>query len=314
MNSSFALRSVFALCLGAAALTFASCSDDDETTGGNPPTPGQTDPDSPAATANPVTGMASQWGEAAVYRYDAEGRLVSGTDLEGNAFRFTFSPMGLSLDDGDGYTEKWSGIRLNADGTLASGSAAFEDSYEGDTDRGSGNIACTYNADGRLASASLTTRDDEGAATDVYTFEYDGDNLVKMTNVYREEGYEYNESYEFAYAADSLRLNTSGVYLMAEALMYDFLWYGGYFGRPTANIPVSVTESYNETGGTPYSSTKDIDVEYDSEGNIARLTSLYSGELSFTYAAAPDTASKVAPLSAPKPAKRRAHLFGRMAR
>ena len=186
MNSSFALRSVFALCLGAAALTFASCSDDDETTGGNPPTPGQTDPDSPAAAATPVTGLASQWGEAAVYRYDAEGRLVSGTDLEGNAFRFTFSPMGLSLDDGDGYTEKWSGIRLNADGTLASGSAAFEDSYEGDTDRGS--------------------------------------------------------------------------------------------------------------------------------GNIAKLTSLYSGELSFTYAAAPDTASKVAPLSAPKPAKRRAHLFGRMAR
>ena len=145
-------------CLVTLCVGFVSCGDDDDDNAGATsavPSPKLTD-------ANGVPFRVTSFGNW-YYSYDSNGKLTKiqrGTDgddevydLSGSAFVMNYKEV---EDDGESWTESTS-ISLNGQGFVGSLRSTWEEKEsDGEWEKGTESVTCTYNNEGRLVKFSCT--------------------------------------------------------------------------------------------------------------------------------------------------------------
>ena len=304
MKKRFDLRVLSVL--GAAVLSFAACGDDEETFSQPPSLP-------ELGVSRPVTAIRTNTsvhgGSEALFQYDEEGRMTGGTDFRGD-FKISFQPLGFEIV-GSYYTDTWKNIRTNSRGNIVSATVEERDDYDEETY--SYPLSASYDADGRLTRLTVSGREEGVAYTYGWTLEYKDGNLVRMVEEDAEPGYKYTATCEYEYGTPGARPNSGVSFFTEEDIIFieQFQWYGGYWGLPSAEMPLRCERTISEVedGEETYSSsqTTTYAVTYDSDNRVRTLSfsgGVNSGEqLTFTYGdefvgSAEPAASAVRPVSA----------------
>lgn len=193
--------------------------------------------------------------------FDSQSRMVGGKHW-GDPFTVSFSPFEIVLESADDVNDVsvFKDIKTNEQGYIT-----FMNVYD---IAGEYTIDFSYDNDGYLRSYLMKEGENVLSSS---LFEWENGNLVKADL----EG-EFID--EFAYTADAPK--NSGVYLhdFCKIVELDFLFYGGYLGKATANIPTSVTTTRN--GGK--ARTKNISVALDEKGRVIEYKE--DGNLKYVYA------------------------------
>lgn len=272
------------------ATGFISCSDDDDNSGkdGSDNSTGtQTGTNTaPNVTENlgiqfPVTSIRTQYGTN-VFNY-TNGKLLSGiTDDECN-FTITENPLKINIiyrDYDDEYEEiNITNIKTNTNGFATS--VDFEDIYnsghENDVDHGT--FTFKYDSDGHIIEQAYKYNDEDYKSVSTATYTWNNGNLTKI-HIYEESTEEeYNEiideTYTYTYGDASQNPNPGIFFESMYNYTYDFMWYAGLLGKPTKNIPTSLTyvSSYTENGTNTYTSNEqnNIYVNYNPNGSVASI-------------------------------------------
>lgn len=295
---------LFASLFAAAALCgFTSCGDDNDDPSGDDDqlpstsTPnGDDDDDDPsgddgqapstsieeAGIAHTVYSIDYGW-DVSYFNYDG-GRMVNGFSADyGSDFLIKDNPFSIVIDYAEEdyeYEEVYSNIRTDSRGFVTSCDYYSKDVYEGETDEDRGTMTVEYSDDGHLLKikASYDYLDDEPADYDEageeneFTFTWTDGNLTGMRESYvsilKDGSREDEEVYEYTFEYGENAPTNSGIFTPDFIMMADFVYYAGYMGKTTKNIPLSVTER-SETGAVLNTDT--YRVEYDSEGRISVL-------------------------------------------
>ena len=277
-------RSLTFYLLGLTAATLVACSDDEDAGGGIPSLPEQ-------GIVRPVTGIHTSrdvWQyDVASYEYDAEGRMTGGTDFTGD-FQIHFSPLSFTINSSSARPNVMEDVVTDSHGFITS---ATMPGYP--TQGVTTVLRFRYNGEGRMSRMEYIERYEDGEASDTRTFHYDNGRLMRATYEAGDRSYMIREKYDYEYAAAGLYPNTGIFFFEADFLGYlkpRFLWYGGYLGLPSAELPVSShwSSSFTEDGeesGTTMERRCTYSVTYDADGMVRTFRSSgdYAETLTFTY-------------------------------
>lgn len=295
---------LFASLFAAAALCgFTSCGDDDDDPSGDddqlPSTStsnGDDDDDDPsgddgqapsasieeAGIAHTVYSIDYGW-DVSYFNYDG-GRMVNGFSADyGSDFVIKDNPLSIVIDYAEEdyeYEEVYSNIRTDSRGFVTSCDYYSKDVYEGETDEDRGTMTAEYSDDGHLlkVKVSYDYLDDEPADSEYageeneFTFTWTDGNLTgagdRYVSILKDGSKTEEEAYTYTFEYGENAPTNSGIFTPDFIMMADFVYYAGYMGKTTKNIPLSVTER-SETGAELHTNT--YRVEYDSEGRISVL-------------------------------------------
>lgn len=254
------LKSLFCA-LSLSALFMVSCGNENEPTnpgsGGGIVPPVQTDP---SKLVTSILRMGERDESIYDFTYDSDNRLTRFDYKETyyghyNSYFFdiSYSPLKIVLVN-DEYTSEFLEINLNKDGYMIYGK--FDDSgiYI--------EYMFEYN-DGYLVKSSKKS---QGIWYEVvYTWE--NGNLIKIQEDYErlDEGTAGSYLYNFTYSEKS-SINT-GIYFPNWHNEEYFMLVGGFLGKTTAQVPVSVEVKNLKSGDIEKTN---ISVEYDNKGRIIK--------------------------------------------
>ena len=299
-----------ACCLLAVGLT--ACGDDDEgNDNGGPDTtiPGTGDPDSPGTGTGdsdtdvpgtgepgitvpstsdlgiqyPVTSITGY--EESYFRYE-NGRLVGGM-TDNDQFTIAQNPLAVQMRWESSYEiidESYTNIKVNPAGFATSADftqgETYMDGEYSDSYVYSGTARMQYDADGHITQKRISIGEEGGYQYDgTITYTWENGNLVRIQVDDTEKDYDgiyvYSDTYEYTYADVSQNVN-SGIYLYDMwYFTYDFMWYAGFFGKPTQNLPIGMKYTYNYrfNDGEVETDTEiyDIVTRYNDNGSVARM-------------------------------------------
>ena len=304
-----------------AALCAAACSSDDEEggDGGNGGGSGSLPTLSGAGITDPVTEINfvdNSGTKHSAFNY-ADGRMTGGSSMVDDLdFTISYNPFQITATD-EGYQEVYKNIRTNAQGFITYMDIEVNDDEEPEAFDGIGISFNTeydsyghitrYNGRGVLTYDGVEYRND-----DILTFTWRNGNMEKMEYSWKifENGVEVESGVDrvvtLGYGDNPV--SNSGIYIEELCPDLDFLSYAGFLGRPTKDIPATVTSSDDN-------SVKTYSVEKDEKGRIVVLNMNDSNSgasaLYFGYADSPLAASPVQTAAA-KVAKAGRGLVGRM--
>ncbi len=272
-----------ALFFAATALCgFTSCGDDDDNLSGG-------DGQAPSASIEEagiahVVYTINYGGEMSYFNYD-NGRMVGGfcADYWGD-FAIKDNPFNIVIsyaEEGEGeFEEIYSNIQTDSRGFIVSCDYYSKDVYDGETDEDRGTVTAEYSDDGHLLKIKTTfdylddepEEFDETGEENEFAFTWTNGNLTGISESYvltlKDGSKTDEEKYTYTFEYGENPQTNSGIFTPDFVMMADFVYYAGYMGKTTKNIPVSVTER-NETSTSVYTDT--YRAEYDSEGRIAVL-------------------------------------------
>ena len=282
MKKQFPLSRLSALCLGLAALGFAACGDDEESTlpPGGTDVPGGGTGQLPAdgaipTVADPVTTVVDAMrGERYTYTWDDAGRLVGGSDFYAS-FSITFSPLAFHVGTGGDVQDEWESVATDDAGRMTRALITAQNIYDGSY--GHYEVNAGYDADGRLVRYDFSGEEDGIAFTDAYTLEYAEGKLRRIENQYEDaENYISRTVCTYTYDAPGARPN-NGIPFFEENIGYcePFMFLGGYFGTPSAEVPgncrvVDWRSFDGETSESKY--VQYYEVTYDDAGRVSSFT------------------------------------------
>ena len=297
---------MLAVPLLASALFLGACTDDENNGNeGNPPTPPVTD------AGQLVTSIANDDG-VAKFNYDKNNVMTSGTDISCGQFTIETNPIVIKAND-DGEVLTIDNVQTNGQGYITS--ADYEYSWYEDNDtpeRIPGKMTCEYNSNGNLTEIvmhDIYLSGYEQENTWNYTWE-DG-NLVSQKQGGRSKQNAESDWDEWYYRTteymyDDWATDNAGIYLgyMIEEVYMDFLFYAGYFGKPSRQIPGTVIDNVGDTEEEAFS----LAVTTDEKG---RITSVMSDDwdLSLSCVYAYDGETAVFPSQAQAAGKARQHTI-----
>lgn len=240
-------------------ICFASCESDEPSTpggdGGGTTLPADTSKRVSSFTAGNGADMLS------TFDFDSQSRMVSGKHW-GDPFTVSFSPFEIVLKSANNESDVsvFKDIKSNEQGYITFMKV-------GDV-VGEYTIEFSYDNDGYMSSCLMKEGENVFSSS---SFEWENGNLVKAD-------YQDELTDEFTYTADAPE--NSGVYLhdLCKIVELDFLFYGGYLGKATANIPTSVTTTRNGSKVR----TKNISVTSDEKGRVIEYKE--DGNLKYVYA------------------------------
>ena len=279
-----------------AGFSLSACSDDDDEGSGDGIAAQQPPKVTDVGIQFPVTQYSESSYDMETYTY-ADGRITGGYDNDGTRFSVSYTPLVLTETDDDGSSSgSFRNIKVNSSGfmTYAEFSANGSDSYDGNWYE-NGSITWTYDAEGHLiGERGNITESSDGPYSWTSTYTWENGNL--MMAEYRDD--EYGEVYRYVctFSYGNNQWNNSGVFpthmIEVSGFEMPILFYAGLMGRPTQNIPVSIT-TRNYTGDTEtYSETyTTAAVNYNPDTSISSIVISssygYSPTYRFGYAAYP---------------------------
>lgn len=253
------LNQIMAYAFSFGIICFTSCES------GEPSTPGGSGGGTilPTDTSKRVSSFTAGNGDdmLSTFNFDSQSRMVGGKHW-GDPFTVSYSPLEFvfkSADDKDNVIFK--DIKVNEEGYITF--TKVDDDIAGEY-----TIEFSYDSDGYMSSCLMSGGENVFSSS---SFEWENGNLVKAD--YLDELTD-----EFTYTADAPE--NSGVYLhdLCKIVELDFLFYGGYLGKATANIPTSVTTTRNGSKVR----TKNISVTSDEKGRVIEYKE--DGNLKYVYA------------------------------
>lgn len=259
------------LCLG--AFFFASCDN-----GSEPETPGEgggTLPPVQTDRSKLVTSIIENKYTYIDFVYNTENRLISGgyNDKEYNdvySYNISYSPFSFVVDYDD-FKMETSEVKLNGNGYITYCKVYDPASNE------YADIKCEYDGDHIVKYMHKA----EGYSMDITNTWKDG-NLTQMHVEIWDVDSPIFRTFNYTYTENS-PINT-GVYFPEWGYEEYLMLIGGFLGRPTAKIPVSVEVIKYHGNDLTQSVTEkiDISVSHDDKG---RITEYYeNGELERVYA------------------------------
>lgn len=246
--------------LGLSALFLVSCGNENEPTnpgGGGIVPPVHTD------SSKLVTSMVQKgYYEESIYdfTYDSDNRLIR-VDYEDTYNTFSYSeiisyfPIKFIIDYRE-YSIESREINLNENGYISY--CKFYDSDDGKDVE----YMCEYNG-GYIVKSQIKRKGYWNE--NIYTWE--NGNLIKMQNNFEDLNEGTAGSYLFNYSYSEKSSINSGVYFPNWYYEEYFMLVGGFLGKTTAQVPVSV-EVKNLKSGDIEKTT--ISVEYDNKGRIIK--------------------------------------------
>lgn len=269
-------------------MAFASCSDDDENNEGNGGNDGNvsgsgTVPSvSEAGITHPVSSIWYANGFLSQFNY-SDGVLTGGYDAEYLGANVTINQSPLEIvaheeSNEGGYYElfemRYYNIQTNSRGAITRTDASWKNAYGYGDEREeinlTGSLTGEYDAEGYLTK--VVTRSEMNEYGMVYTLEnvfeftWQDGNLMGEKIEYKMNG-EISETQVYTYTyAENAPVN-SGIFMPDFVLDSDVIYYAGFWGKTTKNIPTSC--SWTDEYGTH---TEYYTVEMDGQGRITSLT------------------------------------------
>ena len=267
MNKNLYLSFLPTMVFVAFALTFASCSDDEEGNY-NPPSKGET-----------YAGkLVTQVGNYKFY-YDDYNRCFRMTSYDDGTYEIDYSKGTVTIDDGDQVLN----VKFNGDGYLTEMSGSWTESYDGENYSGSGSQNIAYDSEGRLKSISVSSTEkysydgESGSvnATGIVECNWVGGDLVSSEGRYeeREDGYRWWEtsSYDLTYD-EALDNETGQVPVAISDIFGDYtssLPLAGLFGKGPAHLPESVSVRIEDSDGYGYDNQGNVTYGLNADGTIS---------------------------------------------
>ena len=266
------------------ATGFTACSDDDDNEGGGSETPANNAPNvSESLGIEHLVTSTYGGGGNATFNY-SNGKMTNGVTNGNTNFVITENPLKINMSNiGEygSYISNITDIKTNANGFVTYAKSKSEETYEEETYSYEGTITFEYDADGHLTKQVVTESEDGYTYTYPTTYTWVNGNLTKIVTIDEDEEYSYTctSTYEFEYASDASVNVNPGIFfggMYDDDYLCDFMWYAALLGKTTKNIPTKITYTSveKENGETTYeySSSKTVDVTYNSNGSVESIT------------------------------------------
>lgn len=239
--------------LGLSTLCFTACENDNEPREND----GSTTPATPTDKSLLVSSYArgTHKNHLSTFVYDSQCQLINGL-WDGDMFTIQESMFNITFDDENVIFNTES----NANGyvTLIS----YDEGYNLDS-----KLELIYDGD----YITKIINEGEDYRSDIF-YTWENGNITKIKYLF-----DNKEEFIYTFTYDTNTQKNSYIYMPYMIYDLDFLYYGGYVGKPTANIPTSVTVT--ENGETE---TYNITVKYDDKNRIVEYRE--NGALKCVYA------------------------------